>query len=99
MAKQKSLEKKRDKKSAEVEYEKSIKQLTFHPKIHPNAQKQKQKKSIQGEQDSINRMIRGRIERQVRKVIQEKGLPYNEKLFQRMKRQKYEAIQKAKQSQ
>jgi len=34
-------------------------------------------------------MIRGRIERQVRKIIQEKGLPYNEKLFQRMKKEKY----------
>ena len=39
-------------------------------------------------------MIRGRIEREVRKVIQEKGLPYNERMFQKMKRERYEALQR-----
>lgn len=40
-------------------------------------------------------MIRGRIEREVRKVINEKGLPYNEKMFQKMKKEKYEKLMKA----
>jgi hypothetical protein len=81
MAKERSLEKKRDKKSSEVEYEKSIQELTFHPKIHPKSGQKKSSKTIQGEQDSVNRIIRGRIEREVRKIINQKGLPYNEKLF------------------
>lgn len=63
MAKEKSLEKRTDKKSAEIEYEKSINELTFHPKIHPNLKEKPKKQHIQGEQDSINRMIRGRVER------------------------------------
>lgn len=49
-------------------------------------------KEIQGEQDSINRMIRGRVEKEVRKIINQKGLPYNEKMFERMKKERYEAL-------
>ena len=44
-------------------------------------------------------MLRGRIEREVKRVIKEKGIPYNEKMFQRMKRERYEAISKAQFSQ
>jgi hypothetical protein len=31
-------------------------------------------------------MIRGRVEREVRKIINAKGLPYNEKMFEKMKK-------------
>ena len=41
-------------------------------------------------------MIRGRVEREVKKFIIEKGLPYNEKLFQKMKKERYEALKKKK---
>jgi hypothetical protein len=51
---------------------------------------------VQGEQDSVNRIIRGRVEREVRKIINDKGLPYNEKLFEKMKRERYEALQRTK---
>ena len=78
LAKERSLEKKRDKRATDVDYERSVDELTFHPKIHPNTTvKTKRKKEIQGEQDSINRIVRGRIEREVRKIINQKGLPYN----------------------
>lgn len=64
--------------------------MTFHPKIHEVKVREKEKergrKAIQGEQDSIDRMIRGRIEREVRKIINSRGLPYNEKMFQKMKK-------------
>ena len=77
-AKERSIEKKRDKKATDLEYERSVDELTFHPRIHPNTTvKTKRKKEIQGEQDSINRIIRGRIEREVRRIINQKGLPYN----------------------
>ena len=64
MAKEKSLEKKKDKTTNEVEYEKSIKELTLKPKVHRYKSKENLgKKKIKGEQNTISRMIRGRVER------------------------------------
>ncbi len=37
-------------------------------------------------------MIRGRVEREVMRTIKQKGVPYNEKMVDKMKRQKYEEI-------
>ena len=51
--------------------------------------KTKKKKEVHGEQDSINRIVRGRIEREVRRIINQKGLPFNEKLFEKMKKERY----------
>jgi hypothetical protein len=34
-------------------------------------------------------MIRARVEREVRKIINEKGMTYNEKLVDRMRKEKY----------
>jgi hypothetical protein len=43
-------------------------------------------------------MVRGRIEREVRQVINQRGLPYNEKMFQKMKKEKYEALMRSTKS-
>jgi hypothetical protein len=31
----------------------------------------------------------------VRKIIQQRGLPYNEKMFQRMKKERYDALMRS----
>lgn len=41
---------------------------------------------VKGEKSIISRMIRGRVEREVRKIINEKGMPYNEKLADKMRK-------------
>ena len=76
MAKKKSQEKRKDKKRIDIDYEKSISELTFKPKIHLN-NREKPKSNVQGEEGSINRMIKGRVDKEVKRIIGEKGLPYN----------------------
>ena len=94
MAKQKSAERLPNKTKNDFDYEKSIKDLTFKPTIHKvNKSKEKNDKiKIKGENSSISRMIRGRVEREIRKIINQKGLPYNEKMADKMRRERYEEI-------
>ncbi len=67
--------------------------MTLKPKIHRYKSKENLKKNkIKGQQNNISRMIRGRVEREVMKTIKQKGVPYNEKMVDKMKRQKYEEI-------
>lgn len=49
-------------------------------------EKTNDKYAVRGEKNTISRMIRGRVEREVRKIINEKGVPYNEKIVDKMRK-------------
>jgi hypothetical protein len=94
-AKEKSIGRRINKTREDIEYEKNVTELTFKPKITKNKSTDKLttlKYAVRGEKNTISRMIRGRVEREVRRIINEKGVPYNEKLVDRMRKEKYEEM-------
>ena len=98
MAKSKSAEKKRNTKLRnDIEFERNIKELTFKPNIpyrRPSQEKieKNRQKKIKGEESTVSRIMKGRVEKEVRRIMKEKGLPYNDKIVSKLRQEKLQDI-------
>lgn len=87
MAKKSRSKERKERRQDEVEIEREPTVFTFKPEISLPARSLEKKKPIMGEAKQIDRMIKARVEKEVKEKALYKGIPYNQRCFDKLRRE------------